>query len=134
MRIIVGFAWLGAALMLWARGPLPRRPGSEILQSRARQQADQPARNPYAGNDAARRAGAKLYAQHCAACHEAGGRAPSLRSATIKALPDEALFQILKNGIMRRGMPSWAHLPEAQRWQIIEYLRQVPSPPGTGPP
>ncbi len=93
-----------------------------------------PVRNPYAGNDAARRAGAKLYSQHCAACHETDGRAPSLRSEAVKALPDTALFQILKNGIMRRGMPSWAHLPEAQRWQIIEYLRQVPSPQGTGPP
>ncbi len=126
MKYVVSFALLGAALTLWARGPLPHGRGSVILQNRPR--------NPYAGNDAARRAGAKLYAQHCAACHETGGRAPSLRSETVKALPDAALFHILKNGIMRRGMPSWAHLPEAQRWQIIEYLRQVPSPPGTGPP
>ena len=36
-----------------------------------------------------------------------------------------ALFWILKNGSLRHGMPSFAHLPEPERWQIITYLRSL---------
>jgi hypothetical protein len=28
---------------------------------------------------------------------------------------------------LRRGMPSFAHLPESQRWQIITFLREMAS-------
>jgi mono/diheme cytochrome c family protein len=86
--------------------------------------------NPYEGNSDAVRAGAKLFSRNCAQCHGAAaqgiGRAPSLRSAAIRGLPSESLFGILKNGVMRRGMPSWAHLPEPQRWQIVTYLKSLP--------
>jgi mono/diheme cytochrome c family protein len=91
--------------------------------------AAQPGTNPYEGDRDAARAGAKLYSRHCAACHgktaEGIGRAPSLRSASVGYVPPSGLFQILTNGVMRRGMPSWAHLPEAQRWQIITYLKTL---------
>ncbi len=85
--------------------------------------------NPYEGKPDAVHAGAKLYARHCAQCHgpdaEGYGRAPSLRSAAVQAAPPEALFQTVTNGRMRRGMPSWAHLPAQRRWQIITYLRSL---------
>lgn len=83
--------------------------------------------NPLAGSDAARRAGAKLYARECAACHgpkrEGIGKAPPLNQSEVWAAPPEVLFWILRNGSLRRGMPSFAHLPEAQRWQIITDLQ-----------
>jgi mono/diheme cytochrome c family protein len=85
--------------------------------------------NPYEGKPDAFRAGAKLYARHCAQCHgrdaEGYGRAPSLHSATVQAAPPEALFQTLTNGVIRRGMPGWGHLPAEQRWQIVTYLRSL---------
>lgn len=85
--------------------------------------------NPYAGSAQAVQAGAKLFARHCAPCHGKGaqgyGRAPALRSPTVRNASPEALFQTLTNGVMRRGMPSWAHLPEQRRWQIVTYLKTL---------
>lgn len=85
--------------------------------------------NPYEGKPDAVRAGAKLYACHCAQCHggsaEGYGRAPSLRSPTVQTATPEALFHTVTNGRMGRGMPSWAHLPAERRWQIVTYLRSL---------
>ncbi len=85
--------------------------------------------NPYEGKPDAVRAGAKLYARHCAQCHglDAGGsgRAPSLRSPAVQSASPEEMFHTLTNGRMSRGMPSWAHLPAERRWQIITYLRSL---------
>ena len=72
-------------------------------------------------------AGAKLYARECAACHgsnlEGIGKAPPLNQAEVYDAPPGVLFWILRNGSLRRGMPSFAHLPEPQRWQIINFIR-----------
>jgi hypothetical protein len=35
------------------------------------------------------------------------------------------LYWILRNGSLCRGMPSFAHLPEDQRWQIITFLQSL---------
>ena len=79
------------------------------------------------------RAGAKLYARECAACHGADreglGKAPPLNRPEITQAPPEALFSILRNGSLRRGMPSFAQLPEAQRQQIIIFLKGLPALP-----
>ncbi len=83
--------------------------------------------NPMQGLEPARRAGAKLFARECAACHgaegEGGQKAPSLKRVEVQQAPAGALFWVLENGSLYRGMPSFAHLPEAQRWQIITYLQ-----------
>jgi mono/diheme cytochrome c family protein len=84
--------------------------------------------NPLDGNERAQRAGAKLFARECASCHgEKGrgglGKAPPLRQKEVYDAPPGALFWVLRNGSLHRGMPSFAHLPEAQRWQIIAWLQ-----------
>jgi len=85
--------------------------------------------NPLEGDEQARRAGAKLYARECASCHGpdgAGlGKAPPLNRADIRQAAPGALFWVLRNGSLQRGMPSFAHLPEPQRWQIIAFLRDL---------
>jgi mono/diheme cytochrome c family protein len=83
-------------------------------------------RNPMEGNERARRAGAKLFARECSSCHgknaEGSDKAPSLRSTDVQQAPAGALFWILTNGSLHHGMPSFAHLPEPKRWQIVTFL------------
>ncbi len=85
--------------------------------------------NPYTGNPTAAAAGRKLYARHCESCHgkdaKGGTRSPAL-SETGK-LPPAVLFDVITNGRIRRGMPSWSFLPEPQRWQIVTWLQSLQS-------
>jgi mono/diheme cytochrome c family protein len=87
------------------------------------------AKNPFQGSERAVQAGAKLYRHDCAACHgdraEGVGKAPPLNRKDIRQAPPGALFWVLRNGSARRGMPSFAHLPEPQRWQIVSYLQSL---------
>lgn len=86
-------------------------------------------RNPFSGEAGATAAGHKLFEQHCAECHgsDARGldRAADLHSATIQDAPPGVLFWALRNGRIRKGMPSWAHLPDQQLWQIVTYLKTL---------
>ena len=83
--------------------------------------------NPYAEEPSAAQAGEKLFARYCSSCHRASRagkwRAPDLRSPVVRATTPGELFWILRNGMLRQGMPSWSHLPEAQRWQIVTWLQ-----------
>jgi len=89
------------------------------------------ARNPYAGQPAAAQAGGKLYVQLCASCHGARGQGtgnvPALRSGPTQSASDGALFWYVTKGDASNGMPSWARLPEEQRWQIITCLKSLTS-------
>jgi mono/diheme cytochrome c family protein len=80
-------------------------------------------------------AGGKLFTQHCASCHGAGAqgttRAPSLHTASVQAMSDEALVQFLTDGDLRRGMPSWSRLPEERRWQLTRFVKSFSASAGT---
>ena len=52
-------------------------------------------------------------------------KAPPLNQADVHEAPHGALLWVLRNGSLKRGMPSFAHLPEPQRWQIIAYLKTL---------
>jgi mono/diheme cytochrome c family protein len=88
-------------------------------------------KNPLADNPRAQQAGAKLYERECAECHGRGaegtGKAPSLRQTGVSQAAPGALQWVLKNGAIYHGMPSFAHLPEAERWQIITFLKSLNS-------
>jgi len=98
--------------------------------------SDRSRENPYAGQPAAIAGGAFLFADHCAKCHGSDalgrGKHPSLRSdrVQVQATPGD-LFWLLKNGNLRRGMPTWSAMPEPSRWQIIAYLKSLG--PAAGP-
>ncbi len=83
--------------------------------------------NPYADEPSAAQAGEKLFARFCSPCHRASRsgkwRAPNLRSPVVQKSQPGELFWILRHGMLRQGMPSWAHLPEPQRWQIVTWLQ-----------
>ena len=85
--------------------------------------------NPVGGEERAQRAGAKLYARECASCHGVKGtglgKAPPLNRADVYQAKPGALFWVLRNGSLHTGMPSFAHLPDPQRWQIVAYLQSL---------
>jgi mono/diheme cytochrome c family protein len=86
--------------------------------------------NPLASHPDSVAAGALVYKQHCAQCHKAGGmgdgrKKPPLRSDRIRTATDGDLEWFLRQGDLGHGMPSWSGLPEAQRWQVIAYLRSI---------
>jgi mono/diheme cytochrome c family protein len=84
-------------------------------------------RNPLEHDPDAAAAGEKLFEQHCAECHgmkaEGTKRAPSLLNRQLQQASPGAIFWIVTNGVVRRGMPVWSRLPEPERWQIVTFLR-----------
>jgi mono/diheme cytochrome c family protein len=85
--------------------------------------------NPFEGSETAKRAGAKLYARQCASCHgqnrEGRNHTPPLAQSEIYQAKAGTLFWVLTNGELRKGMPSFAHLPGEQRWQIVAFLQDA---------
>ncbi len=92
-------------------------------------QANRSRQNPLAGDPNSVPAGGKLFQQHCASCHgsqaEGRGNHPNLRSDKIKGATPGELEWLLKNGSLKHGMPSWSRLPEAQRWQLVTFLKSL---------
>lgn len=89
-------------------------------------------RNPMEADPEAAVAGRILFEQRCAECHgdtaEGSRRGPSLRAAEVQNAEPGAIFWILTNGVVRKGMPVWSKLPEAQRWQLVNYIKSLRSP------
>lgn len=73
--------------------------------------------------------GQNLFEQHCSECHgetgEGGKKGPSLRAPQVQNAALGAIFWILTNGVVRRGMPVWSKLPEPQRWQLVSYIKSL---------
>jgi mono/diheme cytochrome c family protein len=86
-------------------------------------------RNPLENDPEAVAAGNKLFARHCAECHgetaDGGKKGPSLRADEVQHATPGALFWLLTNGVVRRGMPVWSKLPEPQRWQLVSYIKSL---------
>lgn len=86
-------------------------------------------RNPLESDPEASAAGAKLFARHCAECHgeNANGakKGPSLRAPEVQQATPGTLFWLLTNGVVRKGMPVWSKLPDAQRWQLVTYIKSL---------
>ena len=86
--------------------------------------------NPLAAQPEAVAAGAQVYREHCLQCHKTdargdGQKRPSLRSERVRAASDGDLEWFLRQGDLAHGMPSWSSLPQAQRWQVVAYLRSI---------
>jgi glucose/arabinose dehydrogenase len=83
-------------------------------------------KNPYEGQAAAAQAGKALYARNCLSCHgkmgKGTGNVPSLVDGRLDSVPSGEVFWFITQGDKDNGMPSWAALPEKQRWQIITYV------------
>ncbi len=93
--------------------------------------------NPFHGQAPAVQAGGKLYAEHCAVCHgrsaEGTGNIPALAHARVQSVPDGEVFWFVTKGSNSGAMPSWASLPEQQRWQLVTYLKTLVNAPVVAP-
>jgi mono/diheme cytochrome c family protein len=78
----------------------------------------------------------KLVEINCASCHGATGRGDGPAAAAlpppkpsdwtskqVQALTDGELFWKITNG--RGAMPPWRHLPEKERWEIVNFIRTL---------
>jgi mono/diheme cytochrome c family protein len=103
----------------------PQKPGSALANAPTKMRERQ---NPFANSESARVAGRKLFMRHCAECHgataEGSVHAPSLLAIAGAATPG-TLHWFIKNGNLRRGMPSWSRLPDQQLWQVVTYLKTL---------
>ena len=92
-------------------------------------------RNPLENDADAVAAGQNLFEQHCLECHGSAGngtkKAPSLRAEEVQQASPGAIFWILTNGVVRRGMPVWSKLPEPQRWQLVSFIKSLGIAPKT---
>lgn len=85
--------------------------------------------NPLEKDPDAIAAGRHLFEQHCTECHgdsaEGARKGPSLRALEVQGADPGAIFWILTNGVVWRGMPVWSKLPEPQRWQLVTYIKSL---------
>lgn len=86
--------------------------------------------NPYRGQPDAIAAGQRIFLDRCSKCHgenaEGTKKRPPLKSERVQRQATEGdLHWLLVNGNMRKGMPSWAKLPDPQLWQVISYLKSL---------
>jgi glucose/arabinose dehydrogenase len=98
-------------------------------------------KNPYEGQDDAAVAGKRLYGRNCLSCHgklgKGTGNVPSLVDGKLDSVKVGEVFWFITKGDKDNGMPSWAALPEKQRWQIVTYVRAMgksPSPEAANEP
>ncbi|MGA6981892.1 MAG: c-type cytochrome [Candidatus Sulfotelmatobacter sp.] len=91
-------------------------------------------KNPLEGQSAAADAGRQLYASDCASCHgqtgKGTGNIPSLVDGRLNSVKPGEIFWFITRGNMPGGMPSWASLPETQRWQIVTYIESIQNSQG----
>jgi mono/diheme cytochrome c family protein len=91
---------------------------------------DHERQNPYHEKEDAVAAGRRIFLDHCAQCHgeDANGtkKRPALRSERVQQQATEGdIHWLLVNGNMKKGMPSWAKLPDQQLWQVVSYVRSL---------
>ena len=85
--------------------------------------------NPLENDPDAVIAGRLLFEDRCVVCHgetaQGSKKAPSLRAAEVQDATPGTLFWLLTNGVVRKGMPVWSRLPEAQRWALVRYIKSL---------
>jgi mono/diheme cytochrome c family protein len=133
--VMVGFLGVSLAFGEQDKGPRYKYQNdalvyAEIAKAPERARAKS---NPLEKDRDAIPGGQILFEQHCSECHgetgEGGKKGPSLRAPQVQSAAPGAIFWILTNGVVRRGMPVWSKLPEPQRWQLVSYIKSLSAAP-----
>ena len=117
--ILVGLLWMAAA-----QSPL-------AVSTKWEPPPDAAAKpNPEAKNPDAQANGRRSFMRLCINCHGEDGKgerpgAANLRSADVQNQSDGALFWKITNGNTTNGMPSFAAVPETNRWDMVTFLRTL---------
>jgi len=114
----LGLAWGGGA---WAQTPWTA-PESEKKK-----------KSPIAASAKVAEQGKKLSQANCVSCHGATGKGDGVAAVALNPKPadwtskkiqaetDGELFWKITNG--RGAMPAWRHLPESDRWALVQHIR-----------
>ena len=82
----------------------------------------------YSQSESTIAAGQKLFLRHCSECHGSDGlgteRGPSL-AEFVKMTEPGTLRTFIKNGNLRRGMPSWSRFPDQRLNQLVVFLKSA---------
>ena len=92
-------------------------------------------KNPIAANSKVAVQGKKLAQTNCASCHGTTGTGNGPAAVALNPKPadwtskktqeatDGEIYWKITTG--RGSMPSWKHLPETDRWAIVQYIRTL---------
>ena len=74
--------------------------------------------------------GKRLFELRCATCHGLDGRggehAPNVvEEPRVRELTDQALYDVIHNGISQRGMPGFSDLGKEDTDELVSYLRSL---------
>ena len=126
-------AWMALAL-----GAVVALDGAAPAQAQAPWEApaaEKAKKNPSPSDAKTVEQGKKVAQINCASCHGAMGKGDGVASAglspkpadwtskTVQAESDGEIFWKISTG--RGAMPSWKHLPEAERWALVRYIRSL---------
>ena len=112
-------AWAGVAVVS-AQGPWVAPADAKAMK------------NPVKGVGNAK----KAVETNCVSCHGASGKGDgpaaaalpppkpaNWTAASVQSQSDGEIFWKMSNG--RGAMPPWKHLPEQERWEIVNYIRTL---------
>lgn len=75
--------------------------------------------------------GRSLFAKNCAACHgdqgQGTGNIPSLAKGAAQSAAPGEIFWYLTHGDLANGMPAWNTLSPRARWQLVSFVKSLPT-------
>lgn len=122
----------GAVPVAATASPLPFERGLANIAQHARIDKEMPKSVPFEASEGTMLAGAQLYAEHCAVCHNLPGQPQTAISKGMFPAPPQLFkgkgvsddppgesYWKVANGIRLTGMPAFsASLSETQMWQV----------------
>ena len=92
-------------------------------------------KSPIAASPKVAEQGKKVAQVNCVSCHGKGGKGDGVAAAALNPKPadwtskkiqgesDGEIFWKITTG--RGAMPAWRHLPENDRWALVQYIRTL---------